>query len=44
MKNLFDEDPPIYVPVANQFQAGYDVSLYDPRSRFIYGSVNYKFW
>ena len=44
VKNLFDEDPPIYVPVANQFQAGYDVSLYDPRARFIYGSINYKFW
>jgi iron complex outermembrane receptor protein len=44
VKNLFDKDPPPYVPVANQFQAGYDVSLYDPRSRFVYGSVNWKFW
>jgi iron complex outermembrane recepter protein len=44
VKNLFDKDPPIYVPVSNQFQAGYDVSLYDPRSRFVYGSINYKFW
>jgi len=44
VKNLFDKDPPIYVPVANQFQAGYDVSLYDPRARFVYGSINYKFW
>jgi iron complex outermembrane receptor protein len=44
VKNLFDRDPPIYVPVSNQFQAGYDVSLYDPRARFIYGSVNWKFW
>lgn len=44
VKNIFDEDPPIYVPVSNQFQAGYDVSLYDPRARFVYGSINYKFW
>ena len=43
VKNLLDDDPPIYVPVSNQFQAGYDVSLYDPRSRFIYGSISYKF-
>jgi iron complex outermembrane recepter protein len=44
VRNVFDKDPPIYVPVANQFQSGYDVSLYDPRARFVYGSVNYKFW
>jgi iron complex outermembrane receptor protein len=44
VKNMFDRDPPKYVPVANQFQAGYDVSLYDPRSRFVYGSINYKFF
>ena len=44
VKNIFDRDPPIYIPVGNQFQAGYDVSLYDPRSRFIYGSINYKFY
>ena len=23
---------------------GYDASLYDPRSRFVYGSINYKFY
>jgi len=44
VRNIFDTDPPIYVPVSNQFQAGYDVSLYDPRARFVYGSINYKFW
>jgi iron complex outermembrane receptor protein len=44
VKNVLDEDPPIYVPVANQFQAGYDVSLYDPRARFVYVTLNYKFW
>jgi iron complex outermembrane receptor protein len=44
VKNIFDRDPPIYIPVGNQFQAGYDSSLYDPRSRFVYGSINYKFF
>ena len=44
VKNIFDRDPPIYIPAGNQFQAGYDVSLYDPRSRFVYGSINYKFF
>jgi iron complex outermembrane recepter protein len=43
VKNLFDKNPPIFVPVSNQFQAGYDISLYDPRSRFVYMSANYKF-
>jgi iron complex outermembrane recepter protein len=44
VKNIFDRDPPIYIPVSNQFQAGYDASVYDPRSRFVYGSINYKFY
>jgi iron complex outermembrane receptor protein len=43
VKNLADKNPPIYVPASNQFQAGYDISLYDPKARFVYGSVNYKF-
>ena len=43
VKNLLDKNPPIYVPASNQFQAGYDISLYDARARFVYGSVNYKF-
>lgn len=43
IKNLFDKNPPIYVPVANQFAAGYDISMYDPRARFIYVSANYRF-
>ena len=43
VKNLLDRNPPLYVPASNQFQAGYDISLYDPRARFVYGSVNYKF-
>jgi iron complex outermembrane receptor protein len=44
IRNMFDKDPPIYVPVANQFQSGYDVSTYDPRARFVYGSLSYKFF
>ena len=43
VKNLLDSNPPIYVPVSNQFQAGYDINQYDPRSRFVYGTANYKF-
>ena len=43
VKNLFDSAPPLYVPVSNQFQAGYDVTQYDARGRFIYGTVSYKF-
>lgn len=44
VKNVFDSDPPIYIPVNNQFQSGYDASLEDPRRRFIYVTANYKFW
>lgn len=43
VKNLFDKDPPIYIPTSNQFQAGYDISLYDPRARFVYLTASYKF-
>lgn len=43
VKNLFDKNPPIYIPVSNQFAAGYDISMYDPRSRFVYVSAAYKF-
>ncbi len=42
-KNVLNSNPPIYVPTSNQFQAGYDISQYDPRARFVYGSLNYKF-
>ena len=44
VKNLFDKDPPIFIPVSNQFQSGYDISMYDPRARFIYGQMSYKFY
>lgn len=43
VKNLFDKNPPLYVPASNQFAAGYDIAMYDPRSRFVYVSGNYKF-
>jgi len=42
VKNLFDTNP----PVSNQskvFIVGFDPSYYDPRARFVYGSINYKF-
>ena len=43
VKNLFNSNPPIYVPVSNQFQAGYDINQYDPRARFVYFTGNYRF-
>jgi iron complex outermembrane recepter protein len=43
VKNLLDSDPPVYIPVSNQFQTGYDVTLYDPRGRFVYVNASYRF-
>ncbi len=43
IRNFTNEDPPRFIPVSNQFQTGYDPSMYDPRGRFIYGSLSYKF-
>jgi iron complex outermembrane recepter protein len=42
-KNVFDKDPPLYIPASNQFQVGYDSNLYDPRARFVYVNAAYKF-
>jgi iron complex outermembrane receptor protein len=42
VKNLFDRNP----PASNQltsFISGFDPSYYDPRARFVYGSVSYRF-
>ena len=42
VKNLFDTDP----PKSNQqstFIVGFDPTYYDPRARFVYGSVGYTF-
>lgn len=44
VRNMFDKDPPLFIPVSNQFQAGYDVTQYDARSRFVYLSAAYKFF
>jgi iron complex outermembrane receptor protein len=43
VKNLSDKVPDIYVPASNQFQTGYDVTMYDPRGRTIFLNANYKF-
>jgi iron complex outermembrane receptor protein len=44
-RNLFDKDPP-YTNAGGQtsFQAGYDPLYVDPRGRFIYGRIAYKFF
>ncbi len=41
VKNVFDRDP----PASNQqstFIVGFDPSYYDPRARFVYGSITYS--
>ena len=44
VKNMFDKNPPgVFVPVSNQFQAGYDVTQYDARARYVYLTAGYKF-
>ena len=44
IKNLFDKNPPgVFVPVSNQFQAGYDVTQYDARARYVYLTAGYRF-
>jgi iron complex outermembrane receptor protein len=44
VRNLFDADPP-YTNAGGQtsFQAGYDPTYADPRGRFFYGRITYKF-
>ncbi len=42
VKNLFDTNPPLTNSNLT-FQSGYDPSYYDPRARFVYGSVRYAF-
>ncbi len=44
VRNLFDKDPPMFIPTSNQFQAGYDITMYDPRGRFVYVTASYKFF
>ena len=43
-KNIFDKNPPLFIPASNQFQAGFDISQYDPRARVVYLTANYKFF
>ena len=43
LRNLFDKQPPLFIPVSNQFQAGFDIQQYDPRGRFAYVTVGFKF-
>ncbi|WP_419649100.1 hypothetical protein, partial [Thiolapillus sp.] len=38
-ENIFDEEPPF----SNKETEGYDFSTHDPRGRFIYGRVNWRF-
>jgi iron complex outermembrane receptor protein len=42
VKNLFDTNPP-QSNQGNSFQVGFDPSYYDPRARFVYGSLTYSF-
>lgn len=42
-RNLFDKDPPLFIPTSNQFQAGYDITLYDPRGRVVYLNASFRF-
>ena len=45
IKNVFDRDPPYSnVGGAFYFQSGYDPSYTDPRGRFLYGKLAYKFF
>ena len=40
VKNLFDTNPP-FTNSNLTFQSGYDPAQYDPRARFVYGSVRF---
>lgn len=42
VRNVLDTDPPL-TNQPNSFQVGFDPSYYDPRARFVYGSVTYAF-
>jgi iron complex outermembrane receptor protein len=42
VKNVLDTNPPA-TNQQNTFQVGYDPSYYDPRARFVYGSIKYEF-
>jgi iron complex outermembrane receptor protein len=41
-KNLFDTNPPLTNQVLSN-QVGFDQAYYDPRARFVWGSITYSF-
>jgi iron complex outermembrane receptor protein len=45
-RNVFDKKPPFSFigTVYNVFQSGWDPSYYDPRGRFVYLNLGYKFF
>jgi iron complex outermembrane recepter protein len=43
IKNLFDRDPPYVNGSGGAFQSGYDPTYVDPRGRYFYGTLTYKF-
>jgi len=43
VKNLLDTPPPVIAGTGVYFQGGYDPTYYDPRMRFVYANVTYKF-
>jgi iron complex outermembrane receptor protein len=42
-RNIFDEQPAIFVNNSNAFQSGYDPTQYDPRGRFVYLTGTFTF-
>jgi iron complex outermembrane receptor protein len=42
-RNIFDEQPAIFVNSSNAFQSGYDPTQYDPRGRFVYLTGTFTF-
>jgi iron complex outermembrane recepter protein len=43
IRNLFDKTPPYVNGAGGAFQAGYDPTYVDPRGRFLYFNIGYKF-
>ena len=43
VRNLFDHDPPYVNGAGGAFQGGYDPTYVDPRGRFAYVQLQYKF-
>jgi iron complex outermembrane receptor protein len=43
LRNMFNKEPNLFIPTANQFQYGYDPSIYDPRGRVFYARAVVSF-